>query len=198
MIDTEPLQWPKGWPRQNGYKGDLRAGGNGVRAGIEDAIARLTNQLDLLNATNVVLTKGRNGDPGVAIYFHLPGQVDQLSMAQDAYGSAADNFRSLAIAIEGLRAMERHGGAHMMKRAFSGFAALPPPASGPAVRQWWEVLGVPDPAKLVGVLTNAQQLDVAEAAYRKKVKDAHPDRGGSQEAIAELNAAIAQARGELK
>lgn len=194
MIDTEPLQWPKGWPRKNGSAGMFR----GVTYDAMREFKQLAEELRKLGARDVVITKGRNGDPGVAIYFRLVSAPAQLSMAQDRFSREGDNARSLRLAIEGLRQLERHGGGHMMERAFSGFAALPPPASGPVARQWFEVLGVPDPAKLVGVLTNAQQLDVAEAAYRKKVKDAHPDRGGSQEAIAELNAAIAQARGELK
>ena len=50
-------------------------------------------------------------------------------MACDCFGSAAANMRLPGLAIEAMRRLERGGGA-MMERAFSGFAALPPPPIG--------------------------------------------------------------------
>ena len=59
-----------------------------------------------------------------------------MVMAQDRFWSIIGNMRSLTMAIEGLRQMERHGGATMMERAFDGFTALPPP------EDYWAILGL--------------------------------------------------------
>ena len=37
----------------------------------------------------------------------------------------------------------------------------------------------------------------AEAAFKERAKECHPDRGGSEEDMADLNFAIGQARDEL-
>lgn len=53
----------------------------------------------------------------------------------------------------------------------------------PAVEPWWQVLGV-DPG--------ATKLEV-DGAYRKQAMLAHPDRGGSADAMARLSTARAEA-----
>ena len=61
---------------------------------------------------------------------------------------------------------------------FEGFAALPPRTP------WYEVLGVPADCP----------LSAAEVAYRQLARVRHPDCGGSEHEMAELNAAIEEAR----
>jgi len=120
-------------------------------------------------------------DPGAAVYFTHNGK--QLVMAQDAYYYLHDNIRSLCLAIEGLRQMQRHGGGTMLERAFEGFTALPPPATG-----WRAVLGVS---------AECNDIQVAEQAYRLGAKHCHPDRGGSHDAMRAINDAWSEARREL-
>lgn len=110
----------------------------------------------------------------VAVYFHLKGKP--MVMACDLYQTPYENIHSLGHAIEHLRGLERHGGGVMMERAFTGFAALPAPPSG---RQWWETLGVDRNASRDSVL----------AAWKRLAMEHHPDRGGSPERMAEINAA---------
>lgn len=62
------------------------------------------------------------------------------------------------------------------------YLALPAPARE---RDPWEVLGVRPDAP----------LEVVRAAYRELAKSAHPDRGGSDERMAELNAALERLTG---
>ena len=50
-------------------------------------------------------------------------------MACDRFDNAAANMRSLGLAIEAMRQLERHGVGTMMERAFTGFVALPAPES---------------------------------------------------------------------
>jgi len=150
-----PLAWPAGWPRtppaerSAGQAFSQGAGTDRRAITLDIARKKLFDELEMLGATDVVLSANiplradglpRSGatwgrEPGIALYFTMNGQ--QLAMARDAYDNPAANVRSLGIAIAGMRALERHGGAAMVQRAFSGFSALPRPKS------CWEILGIP-------------------------------------------------------
>jgi hypothetical protein len=79
--------------------------------------------------------------------------------------------------------MERHGGSFMFEKAFTAYAALPPPDWK---KPWREVFGVkPD-----------WTGDII-ALYRQKALNRHPDTGGSDTLMAELNVAYKEARHEL-
>ena len=190
MTEAYPLHWPEGWPRTDYSDQQPQIGAYADIPTFGTAVDRLLNELRLLGAENVVIStdeelrldgrpkaSGRPvRDPGVAVYFvYLDGK--QMMMAQDRYCRIEENIRSLALAIEGMRRMERHGGATMMDRAFTGFAALPP-ADAPRERDWWDVLGL-DPQR-------CDRFDV-EAACKRKSLTAHPDNGGTDAAMAELN-----------
>lgn len=196
MSATFPLRWPDGWPRTEPGR---RANNGPFKTSFDKARRELYWELERLGAENVVISSNvplrldgqprgdvgmmRVDDPGVALYFTLKRRP--MAMARDVYWRVYDNLRSLGLAIEHLRGLERHGGGIMMERAFSGFAALPPPS---AARPWWQVLEFAEPPS---------SLDIAEQAYRRLTGTHHPDRGGSHERMAELNAAIAAARAAL-
>lgn len=82
----------------------------------------------------------------------------------------------------------------MMQKAFGGFAAIADGTGGPKVRHWTEVLGV-DPRPLN--LTPAVAKAMVEAAYKEKIAEAHPDKGGSEEAAKEVNTAREQALSDI-
>lgn len=198
-----PLAWPEGWPRtppaQRGrgerfktMENRFTDSGSGYwRAArpvsLEVARKKLFEELARLGAGAIVLStniplrndgmpradaaRARIDDPGVAIYF--THRKKQMAMACDSYDSPAANIRSLGLAIEAMRQLERHGGGVMMERAFAGFAALPPP------RSCWEVLG----------LTPGAVRAEIDTAFRRLARERHPDRGGSDAAMAELNKA---------
>lgn len=199
MTVAYPLSWPEGWPRtpaaerKNGWTAFKRSsnGRYGSSQAWTFAAARdaLLEEVWKHKPTSVTLSTnfqpGKNGpqegrrrpeDEAVAVYFQRKGKP--YVMACDRYGDAEGNMRSLALALEAMRQLERHGGGTMMERAYEGFAALPAPKS------WWEILGV----------TQAASVAEIEAAYRFKARAAHPDSGGSTAAMAELNAARDQAR----
>lgn len=194
MTIAYPLQWPEGWPRTAEVQRKRGSFGTYARPLTFDRARRqVIDELRMLGAKDVVIStnlpirqdgqpyadaaRRRMDDPGVAIYFLLKGR--QMVMAQDAYYDIASNVRSLGLAIEGMRQLERHGGGTMMERAFAGFAALPSPG---ASKPWREVLGLT--SKMVPVTRS--QIDTA---FRDKAKTCHPDRGGSHALMAELNAA---------
>jgi len=91
------------------------------------------------------------------------------------------NIAALTATIEAMRAIERHGGAIVLERAFTGFTALPAPIVAGMKRHWREVLGV----EPTGTVTAA---DVRQL-YRHWASLHHPDKGGSTEKMAELNQA---------
>ena len=206
MTVAFPLNWPEGWPStpssRRVYNYQLK------RASLDSAREHLYDQLRLLGAGQVVLStniplrndgqfyatmKPVDGEVGVAVYFQLRGKP--MAMARDSFETIAQNLRSLGLAIEHLRGLDRHGGAQMLERAFAGFSALPPPqSSGPTLEVNWRDLFAPLPEGL----TNPELLTLVEHRYRSKAKTAHADAGGSDATMITLNLAIAQARKELQ
>lgn len=195
-----PLAWPTGRPRtatpQRARFGDPRAA-NG-RLSLDRAKKRLLAQFeamtrtgrpyrttDIIVSTNIRYTlDGRRDqnvsrrdpvDCGVAVYFNLDGRPHVL--ACDRWDTIADNIAAIAAHIEALRGQERWGVADLAQ-AFAGHTALPPP------EQWWQVLRVASTATLAEI----------DAAWRELAKTAHPDQGGSNAAMARLNAARDQGR----
>jgi hypothetical protein len=197
MTEAYPLAWPQGWPRTKPYnrQSDSRFGGHGKRVTMGRAIVQLMDELRRLGATKIVVSSNiptkSDGlpyaenklidDPGIAVYFDFKGK--SFVMARDGFISPAGNARSLTLAIEGLRQLERHGGSVMLERAFDGFLAI----TGPDWKKpWREVFGV----------KSDWQGDIA-GLYREKARNRHPDAGGSDTLMAELNVAYAEARQEL-
>lgn len=186
MIEAYPLQWPDGWPRTPSE----RRTPSRFKTTPDSARRNLLDQVRMLGGRNAVISSDvpvrQDGqfyadlarriirDPGVAIYFTLKGR--QMAMACDLYRTPHENTHSLGHAIEHMRGVERHGGGVMMERAFTGFAALPAPQ---AAAKWWEVLGVSPSASREEIL----------AAHRRLTLEHHPDKGGSPEKMAEINAA---------
>lgn len=218
-----PLAWPEGWKetpahsRDDGARfksGDAYSGSGDARRWVgksmisfERARGLLFEELERMSASFVVLStnlplrldgQARAGaalngaDPGVAIYFTYKGKP--MVMACDRFSAVAANVRSLGLAVEAMRQLERHGGGQMMERAFEGFTALPPPKDSKPKRPWHEVLRYPaDPAE-------REFLSLAEikARYNTLGKKLHPDMpGGSTDAMTELNQAMEDARAEL-
>jgi len=206
-VNAYPLSWPEGWPRSRGRKGgqfgkqELRSNPGGgswkqkADLTMADAMKRVKYELERLGinvaddsivSTNLKLNlsglprgdQGEPGDPGVAVYFQKKNAPMRV-IAIDAYTRVRDNLAAIAATLEAMRAIERHGGAQILERAFTGFAALPSPG-----KNWWDILQVRSDAS----------RDVIEANFKRLSHDRHPDKeGGSHDAMAELNQARAAA-----
>lgn len=104
-----------------------------------------------------------------------------MVFACDKYNRSEDNIYAIAKTVDAMRGIERWGASDMMERAFSGFKALNAENDG---ESWWSILGC-DPH------ASQEQID---AAYKIKARQAHPDLGGSAEAMQKVNIARDQAR----
>lgn len=194
MIAAFPLTWPQGWPRTPAHlvcKSKFDVKPEYTQRGMLLEIERLMGR-DVVVSTNIKLRNdglpyvGRRDpyDNGVAVYFNRGDKA--MCFACDKYEQIWENMRAIQKTIEALRGIERWGASDMMERAFSGFTALPAPGS--TSRTWRDVLNIGPSA----------DLGMAKAAYRQLSIERHPDKpGGSHDAMAELNAAWAQAQEAL-
>jgi hypothetical protein len=210
-IKAFPLAWPVGWKRTptsvrregkfskkewvsyQGGGGYNQAKPLTVAAATQRLLGELTRmgipERDVILSTNLELRNDglpRSGqrvpaDPGAAVYWR--DGAEQRCMASDQYQHIEDNIAALAATIEAMRAIERHGGAQILNRAFAGFAALPAPTGA----DWWDVLEC----------RRDSSPEVVKAQYRRLASDNHPDRGGSDAKMTEINAAWTAAQREL-
>jgi len=193
--EAYPLNWPAGWRRTESWRrtNALFRDGNGASAGrihVGQGTNRILRELRAFGVSQdtVVIsshlrlrTDGlpyatqatANLDPGVAVYW-TDGKR-QRCIAVDRYSRLADNMAAIAATLDAMRAIERHGGAEILDRAFTGFIALPAP------EQWFQVLGV-------GANASREEIDTA---FRRKAMESHPDRGGDDVDMARLNQARA-------
>lgn len=117
----------------------------------------------------------------VTLVAHWPKWKNRppLTLRYNKQDRAVDNARVIFLAVESMRLNEVRGIGDLLRETY---AQLPPPAGATAKikRDPYEVLGV----------TKATPLLVVKAAYSALAKAAHPDAGGSNEAMAELNEAF--------
>lgn len=201
-----PLAWPAHRPRrkpQDRMRGDFVAGGKAITLAaaadkLEDQIERLGGRYPVLSSNIELRMDGRPradrsppADPGVCVYFELKGRP--LAMACDAYTTAQMNVAAIANHIDAVRRQERYGVASA-EESLQAFAALPAPDQAIALgeRSCWDVLGR-NRIDIERITTAGQRQAEIQAAWRARAAAAHPDKGGTAAAMAQLNAARDQA-----
>lgn len=208
-----PLCWPDGWkrtknrvhakfnksrePKYNGAGQRMYQGKTDLS--VRDAVQRLLGELqrmgvkddDIIISTNVPLrldgmprSDQEPSDSGAAVYWHKKNQ-NMRCMAIDQYWRVADNLAAIAATLEAMRAIERHGGAEILDRAFKGFAALPERAP----QHWREILGIPQEAK--------PTVTLIDERFRSLVQVHHPDKGGDSAKFQEIVQAREAAKLEI-
>lgn len=193
-VPAYPLYWPQGWPRTETRK---RESGK-FKAESWRVIQDLQNEIKLLRGSHIVISSNvairqdglpyadslrRKGiDPGLAVYFLRKGK--QMVFACDRYDTPLKNARAIALTISAIRGIERWGATSMLERSLSAFEALPPP------KDWRKILGFETSEPIHGPAQLAQR-------YRDLAQKAHPDKGGSTDAMTELNVAYQSALREI-
>lgn len=118
-------------------------------------------------------------DPGVAVYW-TTSSGESRCMAIDRYDRVADNLAAIAATLDSMRAIERHGGAEILNRAFTGFAAI----EHKPEEHWSDVLGVD---------RNCSTTE-ARAAFKVLRSKHHPDKtGGDSEMFKKVSKAYSDA-----
>lgn len=174
-----PLTWPRQFPRaQTREKGSFKTTLTGALKNVETSLRMFAKDSDtelenLVISSNVTLGAQRPEDPGVAVWFTWADMG--VCIAVDRYASVESNLQAIHHILEARRVELRHGTLALVRATFTGFKALPAPAG----KQWWEVLGV---------ARTANHAEI-QAAYRKLASEAHPDKGGTAERMAEINRA---------
>ncbi len=189
MVTAHPLSWPAGWTRtrrpERARFGDCTV--YSETRSLYDELGRMrVRERDIILSTNLRLRQDglpysnqrRPEDPGVAVYFKLKGE--ERVLACDRWDRVEHNIRAITKHIDALRGQERWG-VGTLEQAFAGFTALPEHAGQ---RTCWQVLGI-EPTK---------DAHAIKAAFRARARICHPDLAtGSDEAMSELNAAVADA-----
>jgi len=176
MTTAYPLTWPDTLPRAKSREtGAFRTELAGALKNVEGSLQAFGRDSgkpvsDIVLSSNVSLGRNKPEDPGVAAWFTWEGQ--QICIPVDRYSTPAANLQAIHHIIEARRTELRHGTLNLVRATFQGFKALPAPSGS----HWTEVLGLPMTA------TPAEIRD----AYKAKAKTAHPDSGGSQDAMAAL------------
>lgn len=188
-ISEYPLCWPTGWrrtPASDRKPGVFKTGKAlitfyAAEKRVQEEIWRLCqcHSDHIIMSSNMLRTR-QPDDPGIAVYFTMGGKPRVLAV--DVYTLVEQNLAAIAATIEAMRAIDRHGGATILERAFTGFTALSAPKS------FREVLNLPAGAT----------LELAEKHYKALAMKHHPDKGGDAGQFAEASTAIAEARKELK
>ena len=182
-----PLAWPENMRRstyreKSRFKTSLSSALKNVQTSLRlfgtDSGRAVT---DIVLSSNCTLGVDRPSDSGVAAWFRWNG--DSVCIPVDRYDSAEANLQAIHHIIEARRVELRHGTLQLVRATMQGFKALPPPPGAKARKPWTEVLGLPVSAG----------KDQIEKAYRDKAKEAHPDAGGSDEAMVELSRAKQEA-----
>lgn len=190
MSTPYPLAWPENMPRWKHARqtGAFKTTLAGAMSNVSDSLRRFGNDsgkgvTDVVISSNVTLGRNNPEDPGVAIWFKWDGL--SVCIPVDRYSKVEANLQAIHHIIEARRTELRHGTLALVRATFTGFAALPSPGK----RGWRQVLGIlPDAAV---------SKTVIESFYRAAARRAHPDAGGSNEAMAELNAARTAALKEV-
>lgn len=215
MTEAYPLSWPHGWPRTAAGKrtrakfhvkhersaqrpdGSYSSWSEKGELTIAAAMRRVNDELARLGARGVIVSTNvelrRDGqprsdrrapdDPGVAVYFRLGGK-DRV-LACDKWDRVPGNIAAIAGHIDAIRRQDRYG-VGTLDQAFAGYAALPPPSKE---RPWRDVLGLHREIVITA--------SMVEDRYRSLARERHPDTGGTDAMMAELNSARAAARKEL-
>lgn len=192
-VENYPLFWPENVRRAetrtwSAFKADGKTV-HRVRAAVRDEVRRIGGT-DLIISTNQrtrndgepVANAKEPDDTGAAVYFKLNGRT--VCLACDRWRKLWENLYAIARTIEAMRAVDRWGVSDLLDRMFTGFTAL----TDDAGKGW---------AAILQVSGDASEAEI-KAAYRDRMKEAHPDAGGSDERAAEINAAYQAALAEVK
>ena len=184
-VESYPLFWPQGWPRTKNIIGDkFKTTLEMAIKNVEDGLCRFAKDSgkkveNFVVSSNYCLTARNPKDSGVAVYFTWDGISTCICV--DRYQKIEANLQAIYHCIEAERTKLRHGGLNLVRAAFRGYAALPPPS----IQDWRTVLGV----------STSATADEIGAKYKLLRSKHHPDKGGDPDRFDSIQKAYQQAIG---
>lgn len=178
-VQNYPLSWPPGFPRSASREyGRFKTSFNSARDNVESSLRKFASDSrkvvsNLVISSNQTFGGSDPRDPGVAVWFMWDNM--QVCIPVDRYSLVSGNLQAIHHIIEARRVELRHGTLALVRATFTGFQALPAPQG----KHWRDILALPSDAR--------GTKDEVEGAYRRLASVRHPDKGGSSEAMAELN-----------
>lgn len=174
------LDWPDGFERTPASE---REPNHNFEATLGQTTSDLETELDRLDperwrvsignqhtkSNGLPLHNANPDDPGFALYWRKDGE--QFAVACDAYSRLRDNVREVYLWVHETRLR----GNREVETGETEFAAARLPSGDD------DAITTPvPPAEVLDVSPNASPEEVREA-YRERVKEVHPDQGGSEE-----------------
>jgi len=196
-MDNEEMRHPLHWPDDQPRTPESERDAGRYSVSFSNTMHDLLHELGMMRATGVVISSNvalrldglpragaakRVDDPGVALYWARDGK--EYAVACDSYRTVRSNMRAIGIVIHHLRRLEASAPAFLAGRAYQGFSRLPANSDR---RGWWQVLGV----------DRSASVDDIKEAYRAQAKVRHPDYGGSDQQMADLNKARSEGLAEV-
>jgi len=189
MKDTDNIDWPDEFERTD--PSDREPYSGGFRVTRSTAFGNVLDELRTWDGvTDVQLDSGaehqkRNpnkpyanasyDDPGVVVRFTKDGE--EMAAACDRWDNPRDNAQDLYHYLHETRMQEQRG----TVTAESEYDKLRLPSGDEDA----VAAGSPPAYATLGVDPDASQAEI-QAAFREKLKERHPDHGGSEEQFAEL------------
>lgn len=179
MTTAYPLSWPPGFPRKSVREtGQFKTSLAGALKNVQDSLRLFGRDSgkavkNVVLSSNVALGVQRPTDPGVAVWFTWDDI--EICIPVDRYSTPEANLQAIHHVLEARRTELRHGTLALVRASFQGLRALPAPSG----RHWADVLGV----------TRDAPVETIQAQYRELARRCHPDHGGSEAAMSELNRA---------
>lgn len=177
------LDWPAEFERTD--PDDRKPCPNGFRVARSVAFTNILNELQTWGVTDVQLDSGAEhqsqnpnkpyanssfDDPGVVVRFTKDGE--EMAAACDCWDNPRDNAQDLYYYLHETRMQEQRG----TVTAQSEYEKLRLPNGEDSIT------AEPPAHKVLGVARDASQ-DEIQAAYRERVKETHPEKGGTTEAF---------------
>jgi hypothetical protein len=190
MPDALPMPFPLAWPEgvertatriESRFKTTL----NGALDNVQKSLEKFGREsgkaiTGIVRSSNVTLGVPRPVDPGVAVWFSWEGEL--RCIAVDRYRKVEENLQAIHHILEARCTELRHGGLNIVRQTFRSFVALPRPEV-----DWRSILGF----EQSNTLPSEERI---EEKFRRAAAAAHPDKGGSDDKMALVNAARAAAR----
>lgn len=171
--DDKPLRWPEGWPRtdaEDRVRAPFLWGYATTRSNYLHALGELGVSWAQLSLSD------DHRDPGVACYWNILSH--RCTVAFDLFTQPDGNLDAITRCIEHLAALREIGGEALLRHTLKGLRVTP------EIPVWCTFYGFDE----------IPERSLLEKTHRNLVFDAHPDRGGTSEAMQKLNENIAEAR----